>query len=207
MNKTYKILILILGTMQAFGQQDAQYTQFMFNKLSYNPGYAGSSGSPCLTALYRNQWVGLEGAPKTQILSFHTPFRNERVGAGLTIVNDEIGPTQATSFTLSYAYRIKTKKGHLALGLQGVLRNYRMKWEEANPIHREDGLILDASESKLLPNGGFGIYYQTPTYYVGLSVPHLVSGDISLLGNEYGISVITATEVIHAYLMGGQLSN
>ena len=85
-----------------FAQQDAQYTQYMYNTVSVNPAYAGSRGHLSIAALYRNQWVGLDGAPETQTLNFHTPMGYRGVGLGVSIVNDKIGPTSETYFDVDF---------------------------------------------------------------------------------------------------------
>ncbi len=205
--KKYSLLLflalLICGG--GYAQQDAQYTQFMFNKLAYNPGYAGSAGLPCVSALYRNQWVGLEGAPKTQLVSFHSPFLSDRTAGGLTVIRDDIGPTESWYFALAYAYRIPTKNGTLGLGLQGILRNYRVKWNELEGAHINDDLIETADGSRLLPNVGAGVYFESRKFYIGASVPHIVENDISLVDESVGGSLVTARERVHAYLMTGYI--
>jgi type IX secretion system PorP/SprF family membrane protein len=203
MKKLLLLISIMLVGLTMSAQQDAQYTQFMFNKIAYNPGYAGSAEVPSLTAIYRNQWAGLEGAPKTQVLSFHSPVFNERTGLGATIVRDEIGPTESIFVALSYAYRIKLRKGTLGLGLQGVVRNYRVRWDDLEAAHAGDQLVSEASGSKILPNAGLGAYYETEQFYLGMSIPHLVKNDISLVDAEVGGTQINATENIHAYLMSG----
>src|SRR6056297_1610152 len=95
MNIRYRVLLFIAITFVSFGvsysQQDAQYTQYMYNTMSVNPAYAGSRGQLSAAGLYRSQWVGLEGAPSTFTLNLHSPIRNSKLGYGISIVNDEIG--------------------------------------------------------------------------------------------------------------------
>ncbi len=203
MYKTITICILMafVGTITA--QQDAQYTQFMFNKVVYNPGYAGSAELPSFTAIHRSQWTGLEGAPTSQAFTFHTPIQDKRVGLGLSINHDEIGPTNALFIALSYAYRIPLKKGTLGIGLQGAIRHYRVDWDQIKATHEGDALISNTENSTLLPNAGVGIYYETPTFYVGISSPHILQGDISLLNTVQTATDIQAVEEAHSYLMAG----
>ena len=204
MNKFSLLLFVILISCQVNGQQDAQFTQFMFNKLYYNPGYAGSAEHASFTLLHRHQWVGLEGAPQSQAFNFHTPFNNNRVGAGLSLNHDKIGPTRSLFAGLSYAYRIPMMKGTLSLGLRAALRHYRIDWNQIVATHAGDDLINDSENSKLLPNAGVGIYYETKKYYLGLSAPHIIKGDISLLTSATSTD-IQAVENIHAYFMAGAI--
>lgn len=203
MYKTITICILMafVGTITA--QQDAQYTQFMFNKVVYNPGYAGSAEMPSLTAIHRSQWTGLEGAPTSQAFTFHTPIQDKRVGLGLSINHDEIGPTNSLFIALSYAYRIPLKNGTLGIGLQGAIRHYRVDWDQIKATHEGDALISDTENSTLLPNAGVGIYYESPSFYIGISSPHILQGDISLLNTIQTATDIQAVEEAHSYLMAG----
>ena len=96
------ILVFIWSGTSLFAQQDAQYTQYMYNTVSVNPGYAGSRGQISIAALHRSQWLGLEGAPTTQTFNIHSPIGYEGVGMGLSIVNDQIGPTSETNFDVDF---------------------------------------------------------------------------------------------------------
>ena len=125
MNIKNKFLILFGALLLIFGsavaQQDAQYTQYMFNTMSINPAYAGSRGQLSLTGLHRSQWVGLEGAPSTQTLNIQSPIRNSKLGYGVSIVNDEIGEgaVQETYFDAVISYTIDVSaEGKLSFGLK-----------------------------------------------------------------------------------------
>jgi len=123
-NKTYTIQIILalcigmLLSNSSNAQRNTQYTQFMPNKLWINPAYAGSYNLGVVTGIAREQWVGLEGAPSSQGLSFHTPLANNRVGVGLNLSYDEIGPTNGLFISTQYAYKIPLKKGTLAMGIK-----------------------------------------------------------------------------------------
>jgi type IX secretion system PorP/SprF family membrane protein len=103
------LLILMLAAVESSAQQDAQYTQYMYNTININPAYAGSRGALSLFGLYRTQWVGLDGAPETSSFSINTPINNSRVGVGLSLVNDKIGPTNENNISadVSYTYRLR----------------------------------------------------------------------------------------------------
>ena len=125
MRKLYRIVIatILLSSIcldKVEAQQDAQYTQYVYNTISVNPAYAGSRGVFSITGLHRSQWVGLDGAPRTQTLSLNTPIgENNKVGLGISIVNDEIGPTDETYFDIDFSYTIPVSDaGKLSFGLK-----------------------------------------------------------------------------------------
>ena len=114
--------IFVLFTFLLTAQQDQQYTQFMYNKLGYNPAYAGSMGLVSATGLIRSQWLGLEGAPNTQLLSVDASLYEQRVGLGINIVRHSIGITNRYDFDAAYTYRVPVGKGRLGFGIQGTAR-------------------------------------------------------------------------------------
>jgi type IX secretion system PorP/SprF family membrane protein len=171
------LLITLLSGLYA--QQDAQYTQYMFNTMSVNPAYAGSRGQLSIAALYRAQWVGLEGAPKTQTLNLHSPIRNSRLGYGISIVNDEIGNgvVQETNFDAVVSYTIDvSREGKLSFGLKAGGHLLNLDFAGLNNFDTEpiDGENI---ENKFSPNFGLGMYYHTNTFYAGLSAPNLLATD------------------------------
>ena len=103
MKKILLLSIAFLFALSSFAQQDQQYTQFMYNKLSYNPAYAGSMGLICATAITRNQWLGLEGAPNTQLISLDASFYERRIGLGVNLVRHNIGISDRYDFDAAYA--------------------------------------------------------------------------------------------------------
>lgn len=179
MNIKNKFLILfgvvLLMFSSAVAQQDAQYTQYMFNTMSVNPAYAGSRGQLSITGLYRSQWVGLEGAPKTQTLNIQSPIRNSKLGYGVSIVNDEIGNgvVQETYFDAVVSYTIDVSaEGKLSFGLKagGNLLNL-----DFNQLRNFDSEPVDSEniENRFSPNVGVGLYYHSNAFYAGLSAPNL----------------------------------
>ena len=118
---TILLFAAIAGSGSLWGQQMPHYTQYMFNTMSVNPAYAGSRGQLSIAALYRSQWVGLDGAPKSQTLNLHSPIRNSKLGYGISIVNDEIGNgvVQETYFDAVVSYTIDvSREGKLSFGLK-----------------------------------------------------------------------------------------
>jgi len=201
MRKLLMLNLLLLMCIGGYAQQEAQYTQFMYNKLSLNPAYAGSSGVPCFSCIHRSQWVGFEGAPSSQVLNFHMPTFKKRVGLGVSLAHDKIGPIQSYTASMMYAYRMKLNKGNLSIGMRGTLRGYRVNWSETLATHSDDGEIPTENTTRILPNFGFGLYYDTDKFYVGISTPAMLKGDLSYtyLSNESSFG----TEQMHIYLMAG----
>ena len=197
------IAMFMLTSMGAIAQQDAQYTQWMFNKLSLNPGYAVSSDHACASVLHRSQWVGLEGAPTSQSFNVRVPLTGKNVGLGLSINHDKIGPTNSWQFNGIYAYRFDFDNDHkLGIGLQGSIRNYRVKFSETTALQTGDGQLSTADESRMIPNFGIGLYYYTPKYFIGLSIPHLLEGDLTFFNNQQSNTDFSREER-HAFLMAG----
>ncbi len=186
-------------------QQNAQYSQFMFNKLAINPAYAGSNQSASIVAMYRSQWIGVEGAPTTQLLTAHTPLPNGRAALGLSIINDFIGPTNNFNLHLNYAYRVPLAKGNFAMGIQGIFQRYLINQDKAKTLLPDDQLFAEAQNSRMVGNTGVGFYYEGPTAYAGISVNQIIPTDISLLSDEVANNNIESIAEPHFYLMGGKL--
>lgn len=203
MKKRIFFIPLLALALTASAQQEQMYTQFMFNKLMYNPGYAGSFVSPTLTAIYRNQWMGLDGAPKTMALSYNQSVINGRVGIGGNIARQSIGINTNLTIDAVYAYRIQMKRGTFSVGLQASMRNIRQNWADSRiiAIDQNDPSIPTDPKSKFVPNFGAGIYYNaySDRWYAGLALPRIVSNSIDFA--EFG--EVLSREVQHINAMGG----
>jgi len=170
--------MLTLG-IASQAQQDPQYTQYMFNTMSVNPAYAGSRGELSMTALYRSQWLGLEGAPETFNLNLHSPIRNSKIGYGISVVHDNIGDgvVQETfidavvSYTLDVAQDAKLSFGLKAGGNILSLDFSRLRNFDAEPVS------ADNIDNQFSPNFGLGVYYHTERFYAGLSVPNILESE------------------------------
>lgn len=170
------ITLLLLG-VSTFAQQDAQYTQYMYNTVSVNPAYAGSRGHMSIAGLYRAQWVGLDGAPETQTLNLHTPIGYRGVGLGLSFVNDVIGPTSETYFDLDFSYTIQTDvDARLSFGLKASAHLLDIQFSELNQDGGQgpDPTLQQNIDNRFSPNVGAGVYYHTERFYAGLSVPRIL---------------------------------
>ncbi|RMG80500.1 MAG: type IX secretion system membrane protein PorP/SprF [Bacteroidetes bacterium] len=193
--------LFFLAATGLFAQQEAQNTQFMQYKLGYNPAFAGSTEAPCITALYRKQWIGLDGAPEMQVLSFNMPLNNQRVGVGGNIVRTNLGITETYTVDAVYAYRVRLGQGMLGMGLQGSIRSMEAAFQKTTTTQNksEDPSALDAPENKFLFNFGAGAYYNTDKFYFGLSIPRLLKNNVDF-GND---QQVISREVHHFYLMAG----
>jgi len=207
MKKRYIIFILLIAiTKEMLGQQDAQYTQYMYNTISINPAYAGSRDAISITGLYRNQWVGIGGAPVTQTLNIHSPIGpSEKVGLGVSIVNDKIGPTQETYFDIDFSYTINTSDaGQLAFGIKAGGHLLDVNFNDLNRYTNTDILLDTNVDNKFSPNVGIGLYYHTQKFYIGLSAPNLLqTKHFNEATDDNLASSFLAAERINYYLISG----
>jgi len=199
------VLLFIGGAM---AQQEAQYTNFMFNKLPLNPAYAGSKEVACISALHRSQWVGIDGAPITQTVNFHTPLFNQRVGLGLGIIHDKLGLTGNWRGNISYSYRPKIGKGNLGIGVTGSVIAHEYDGHNVTTVISNDVGVHYEDVNRYYPNFGAGVYYNTNTFYAGVSVPTLLNHEIDY--SEVGIEDVnnySYKDRRHLYIMAGGLLN
>lgn len=191
-------LLFMAALPKGMAQQDSQYTQYMYNTVSVNPAYAGSRGHISTALLYRSQWVGLDGAPTTQTFNLHSPIGYRGVGLGLSIVNDQIGPTSETYFDIDFSYTVYTStEGRLSFGLKGSAHLLDVRFSELNQYTTDVSLQNDI-ENKFSPNIGAGVYYHNERFYAGLSVPRILE---TRHFDETSLS--TAKEQMNFYLITG----
>lgn len=158
----------------AFAQQDPQFTQYMFDRLSLNPAVAGTSGQLCATALLRQQWTGFDGAPKTGLLNVQLPVAKISSGLGLSVYLDELGQQKSTFARLSYSFHRKLGAGTLGIGVYFGLGSHSLgrNWIARDPVSTDDA-IPDNGRSDSGFDLGAGLYYVAPTFWVGISSTHL----------------------------------
>ena len=192
------ILFMLLSTATLSAQQDAQYTQYMYNTVSVNPAYAGSRGHISVAALHRSQWVGLDGAPTTQTFNLHSPIGYRGVGLGMSVVNDKIGPTSETNFDIDFSYTIWTSsEGRLSFGLKAGGNLLDVRFSELNQFTTDPNLATDI-DNRFSPNFGAGVYYHNNKFYAGLSVPRFL--ETSHFDES---SLSTAKEQMNFYFITG----
>ena len=188
---------MTLVVIQSYGQQDALFSQYMFNMMLVNPAYTGSRDIISMSALYRKQWVNVQGAPETVTFGADLPFHNENMGAGLVLYNDRIGVVNNSGFYLNYSYRVHlNNKATLAMGLSGGFTNYNADFAKVKTNEEGDN-AFSSNYNKILPNVGAGLYYSTDKLYIGLSLPHAVNNRLSRDPEEM------ARQYRHLFLTGG----
>lgn len=202
MKRIIGISFLLLASLQLLAQQDAMYSQYMFNTLAINPAYAGSRDVLSATALMRSQWIGVEGAPQTKTLSFDTPLRNKRIGMGVQAFNDKIGITSLTGGFVSYAYRIFGEKSTFAFGLQAGASHFKADFNSVRLGENTIDYAFLSNIDQVLLNFGTGVYYNTDKFYIGASVPHLLNNTLN--NNKVTVTnALVARQYIHLFIASG----
>ncbi len=195
--KTFVAAIcLIIASQKSNAQYDAMFTQYMFNETFINPAYAGSKEAMSASMVHRQQWVNFPGRPVTTSFSLHGPIMGNKMGAGLSILNDRIGVLNRNLIYASYAYRLTIdEKSTLAMGLMGGIDNQVNKFSDLKITNNigatTDNQFSQNSASATAPNFGVGLYYNTKTLYAGISIPRLIQNDISF-SNNTGATIKTA---------------
>ena len=181
----------------SYAQQDAQFTQYMYNTINVNPAYAGSRGALSIFALYRTQWVGLDGAPVTSTVSMNTPLNESNLGLGLSLINDKIGPTTENAISADLSYTIQTSETwKLSFGIKATANLFDLDATKLNPVDATDPSLQNYS--KFSPNIGAGIYWHSDNAYIGFSVPNFIET------NRYDDNEVAIfKEKISYYLIGG----
>ena len=188
----------MLLAIVSYGQQDAQFTQYMYNTININPAYAGSRGAMSIFALHRTQWVGLDGAPTTNAASINTPINNSNLGLGVSFVNDKIGPTNENTISGDLSYTIPTSENFkLSFGMKATANLFNLNVDKLNPADQGDPQFQNL-RNVFTPNVGAGIYYHSDKAYLGLSVPNFIQT------NRYNDNQVAIfKEKINYYLIGG----
>lgn len=195
------LLMLLFNIWNATAQQDPMFTQYMHNPVSINPAYAGSRGTLNFVAMNRQQWVGLDGAPKTLTISVNSPFIGYNVGIGLSLIYDQIGPTKQTGIYADYSYHLKvTDRSKLSFGLKGGVNIFDVNLFNLRGAQNDELILLNGARTMYLPNIGVGTYLYSNRYYLGFSIPKLLQNSLS----DYGNTLKAANkENRHIFLTGG----
>lgn len=195
MKKFYIIIVLLVAT-QVYGQQDPQYTQYMYNMNVINPAYAGSRENLSFGLLYRSQWAGIDGAPETGTFFGHTPV-GQKVGLGLSVISDRVGPVKETNAYADFSYTLKLGGEHrLAFGVKAGATFHDIGLADLDLIDPNDEFFQNINTTT--PNIGAGFFYYTDKYYLALSVPNILNSvHLDADGNKLG------SEEAHYFLTGG----
>ena len=200
MIKQFATSLIMFLTLAVSAQQEPQYTQYMYNPSQINPAYSGSMGYASVFGLYRTQWVGLDGAPKTANLGFHNPIENSKLGYGINILNDRIGPSELTYMNVDISYTLLFgENSRLAFGLKGGGELINIDYSKLSQYNQGDALFQN-NLNRFSPNIGAGIYYYTDNTYVGFSVPMLLN---TVFYDEVAVS--TANRRQNFYLTAGKV--
>ena len=199
--KLYIVLGLLLWITDFYGQQDPQYTQYMYNMNIVNPAYAGSRGTLSLGLLGRSQWTNVNGAPKTMTFDAHAPV-GKKVGMGLSVIADEIGPAKEQNIYADFSYTLTTSdEGRLAFGLKGgvTLLNVNLLDVVLPQTATGDDPLFDENINDAYPNIGAGVYYYNDKWYAGFSVPNILKSEHLDKDNVN----TKASEEVHYFLTTG----
>jgi type IX secretion system PorP/SprF family membrane protein len=203
MRKLVIIFGILLTGVVSNAQQDAQYTQYMYNTINVNPGYAGSRGVMSVFGLYRTQWVGLDGAPDTGAFSINTPIANSNLGFGLSVVDDRIGPITEDAISADVSYTVPMSDTYkLSFGVKGTANLFNLDRDKLHPESDQTGQtdnLLNGYKS-FSPNVGAGVYLHSNKFYLGLSVPNILQTKRFSKENK-DISIFV--ERMNGYLIGG----
>jgi type IX secretion system PorP/SprF family membrane protein len=201
MRVIFSIFVVLIATV-LHAQQEQMYTQFMFNKLAINPAFAGNERYTGFTGLYRDQWNGFPGSPTAQVFSVNLPRIGEKIGVGMNLRRQTIGIHSNTTYSGIYSYKFPFENSVLSMGIEVSGRNFVTDFTDSRLVAiqglQNDPSIPQERIVRNLLNVGYGIYYNTNTFYFGASVPRLIRADIDFDSNE-----IPSEEVRHVFLMGG----
>lgn len=196
------ILVFVVSLSLSFAQQDAQFSQNMYNRLPVNPAYAGSNNAICGTLIARNQWMGFDGAPKTGFIALDAGVPVLYGGVGLTIGYDQLGFEKNLALRAAYAFRFPIATGKLAIGIDAGFLQKSVdlnggKWITTDGTNgSNDKSIPPSGSSAMAPDFSLGAYYNTNDLYFGISTTHLAKGDIKY-------NQITTVMARHYYIIGG----
>lgn len=192
--------VCMLLVFSSHGQQDPQFTQYMYNTMSVNPAYTGSRGHLSLLGMHRSQWVGINGAPETQVFTIDAPA-GRNVGLGMVVMNDALGPTNELFIDGNFAYTLNLNQNNrkLSFGVKGGVRIFNLDFSKGS-FEDPDMAFQDNINNKVFPTVGAGIYYHTDKGYIGLSIPNFFTQEhYDRMDQEVAI------ERIHYYLIAGKV--
>jgi type IX secretion system PorP/SprF family membrane protein len=197
-------LFFVIPTL-VLAQQDPMFNQYMFNTLNINSGYAGSRDVLSMVLVGRKQWVGFNGAPVSQTFSVHSPIAGSKLAAGISFLNDEIGPVGQTGGYVDLAYHLQVSAAtRLAFGIKGGVKMFRENLAEISTGQAGDNAFSGNNRSGLLPNFGFGLYLHNPRFYAGFSIPRVLENTYDQNSFEF---TRMSKETRHGYFIAGALFN
>lgn len=192
------IALFVVGFEYSNAQQLPQFTQYMYNTISINPAYAGSREALSIVALNRNQWAGFDGGPQTQTFSIHSPLRNEKIGLGLSLMNDKSGFENFTYVYGDFSYTIQANEDiKVSFGLKAGMTYYKLADELYNATEVNQDPYFNERLNRWNSNFGAGVLFHSNRWYFGLSVPKIIDHDLN------NVTQYKALETVHYYGLGG----
>ncbi len=197
MRTKFLFFALLFTSLVSYAQQDAQYTQYMYNTITVNPAYAGSRGVTSIFGLHRTQWVGLDGAPTTNTFSINAPL-GSNLGGGLSFVNDEIGPISENTISSDISYTIKTSERYkLSFGVKVTANLFNLDENKLSPEQSGDPSLQNFYKN-FTPNIGAGLYFHSDKLYFGASIPNFFETK-RYSDNDF----VMSKERMNLYFIGG----
>ncbi len=206
MKKNVTLFVFMLLSGVGYAQQDAQFTQYMYNTIVVNPAYAGSREAMSILALHRTQWLGLDGAPVTNTFSIHTPINGTNVGLGLSVVNDRIGPSTENNIAVDFSYTIPMSDNYkLSFGLKASANLLNVDYSKFITYNPSDPRFQDNIDNKFSPNIGVGVYLHSDKTYFGLSAPNLLETKHFDGTTSHTASSFISRQLLHYYFIVGHV--
>lgn len=170
-------MVLLIVSVKGHAQLEPQYTQYMYNIGSFNPGYVGSVEKAEIAAAYRAQWIDIEGAPRTLRFGTNIPFSNGKVGMGINVVSDQFGPTSQTYFDVAYSYQVNfSSDTYMSFGIDAGGGILDIDFTKGNFEDPDEPLLPNNVFNKFYPTVGAGIFMYSEDWYLGASVPNFLTG-------------------------------
>ncbi len=204
--RNFIIFLSLFFSVELVAQQQMMFTQYMYNTQSFNPAYVGTQNAISAVVLAREQWVGFQDAPSSQTLTINMPIKSHKIGIGASFFNDVLGPAQEMTGGIDFSYIIRVgDESRLSLGLKGSISMYELDFTKLKIYNGADQSFSQNRRGVMNPNFGAGVYYYTPKYYIGLSVPRLLKNVISVesdLSNRESLG----REEVHWFLNAGYIT-
>lgn len=200
------IIFSFFAITMLHAQQDAQYTNYMYNTMNINPAYAGSRGNLSVFGLHRTQWVGLDGAPTTNTFAIHSPIRDSNVGVGLSFMNDVIGPSDESTISADFSYTINTSDTYkLAFGLRATAHLLNVDFSKLHIYNQGDALAQYNIDNRFSPNFGAGAYWYSQNTYIGISIPNMLETQHFDKTQVAYSATSVPYERMHYHIIGGKV--
>ncbi len=201
------VLLFLIVPLLVQSQNTYRFSQYMFNELSVNPAYAGTKNGFNANLIYRTQWLNIEGQPTTQIVSLQTPVRNKKIGLGALLYKEDIGIQSDLGIYFSYSYQIRFPNSHLAFGINAGLIDKQINWNEIRTASEVNTGEIDPAfpEERVdfwMPNFGFGTYFYSEQFYIGLSAPRILDNEMPVDNDVADLFALTTAQ-IHVFFTSG----